>query len=181
MHDALLRIIRDRPVSQITVSELCRAASIHRTTFYKHYSTVTEFVQSLFSEADDLLGERGQAAADSPDPCRVAGTRVLEAVISRRAIYRGLLGPEGDPAFQRLMLDRLAERFAGAVSATAPRGGLPVPPDVAGAALAGAIMGVAEHAVRSDTADVEGALQMWLACVPDWCARDGTGPGAEPA
>lgn len=38
--DALLVLLRDKNLSQITVSELCEAADINRKSFYNHYADI---------------------------------------------------------------------------------------------------------------------------------------------
>lgn len=44
--DALVIKLNDTPYSEVSISELCRAADISRMTFYRHFSTKDEVVES---------------------------------------------------------------------------------------------------------------------------------------
>lgn len=52
IQDALVELLRDKPISKVSVSELCALADVNRTTFYKHYTT-----------QDDVLREVGERIA----------------------------------------------------------------------------------------------------------------------
>ena len=39
LKEALLDLLKDKPIDAVTVSELCQMAQINRTTFYRHYET----------------------------------------------------------------------------------------------------------------------------------------------
>jgi len=38
LKEALMKLLEEKPLEQINVSELCRVADINRATFYKHYA-----------------------------------------------------------------------------------------------------------------------------------------------
>ena len=52
---ALLSLLNQKDVSQITVSELTEKAAISRKTFYLHYSSVDEALQELENEIEQWL------------------------------------------------------------------------------------------------------------------------------
>ena len=65
IEECFLKLLEEKPVSKITVTELCRMAEINRATFYKHYldipdlmekmeTRIFEGIHSLFYECDDL-------------------------------------------------------------------------------------------------------------------------------
>lgn len=47
---SFLRLLEQKPVSQITVTELCQLAQINRATFYKHYLDVYHLQEFLETE-----------------------------------------------------------------------------------------------------------------------------------
>ena len=57
--DAMMRLIRQKPYAQISVSELCGKAGINRSTFYKHYGSqmdvYEEMEQDFFDAALQML------------------------------------------------------------------------------------------------------------------------------
>ena len=182
LHAALLRLIEDRPIAQVTVSELCREADIHRTTFYKHYSDVPDFVRQQFAPIlDELIGiplNSRFSYEETPRVYREAATRVFAAVVGERAVYRRLLGREGDPGSQRALLDGLIARFTSAAENCLRFTGAPVDPEAAGAAMAGAALLLAERLAHGESTDVDSAVDAWLDCLPGWFAGGwGNRPG----
>ena len=43
----LLALLEQKPVRDITVLELCKIANVNRTTFYKYYKDVDDFIFTL--------------------------------------------------------------------------------------------------------------------------------------
>lgn len=178
LHRAVLRIMEDKPISDISVAELCREAAIHRTTFYKHYATVSEFVGQVFADVvDDLIaippGSRF-GFEETVRAYREAVVRVFSAVLDDRATYRRLLGPDGDLRFQRAMVDGLTGRFTSAAENCLRWSKADVDPEAAGAAIAGATMMVAERVALSEGTDLDVMVDLWRSTLPGWFA-DGWG------
>lgn len=47
LEDALLRLLKTKPLSSITVTELCKAANVSRSTFYVHFANVADVYRDL--------------------------------------------------------------------------------------------------------------------------------------
>lgn len=45
-----LNLLKEKDISRISVSEICKRAEIHRTTFYVHYKDVTDLMEHLVTE-----------------------------------------------------------------------------------------------------------------------------------
>lgn len=45
-----LELLREKKIGEITVSEICRRADIHRTTFYGHFDDVYDLMQNMVEE-----------------------------------------------------------------------------------------------------------------------------------
>lgn len=54
LKDALLRLLKKKPLDKINITELCREAGINRATFYRHYAlprdVLTEIQEDFFKE-----------------------------------------------------------------------------------------------------------------------------------
>lgn len=50
IHQALLHLLQNKPLTHIKVTELCKAANINRGTFYFHYEEVGDVFKELFQE-----------------------------------------------------------------------------------------------------------------------------------
>ncbi len=53
----LLKLLREKPLSQITVYELCKVSEINRTTFYKYYGSQEELLNEIESDFLHQLDE----------------------------------------------------------------------------------------------------------------------------
>ncbi len=48
--DALYDLMLEKPFEQISVTDICRKAMVHRTTFYKHFEDKYQLLRMLFLE-----------------------------------------------------------------------------------------------------------------------------------
>lgn len=60
---SFLELLKEKPVSKITVTELCSKAQINRATFYKHYLDIPDLLEKLEEELFNQIREmfRNQA------------------------------------------------------------------------------------------------------------------------
>ena len=56
LKEALLRLLRDKPVNKITVKEVCQLADLNRATFYAHYSDCFDLLDCIEKELVDAFG-----------------------------------------------------------------------------------------------------------------------------
>ena len=61
LHNAMLKLIKDKPLQKISISELCQEAGINRSTFYKYYGSQYD----LFEEMQQKFIEKINAAMRS--------------------------------------------------------------------------------------------------------------------
>lgn len=62
---SFLELLKEKPVSKITVTELCNIAQINRATFYKHYLDIPDLLEKLEEELfDQIRGMFRNQAAD---------------------------------------------------------------------------------------------------------------------
>ena len=47
MKNALLELLEQKELSNISVTAICEIADIHRSTFYKYYSTPTDLLREI--------------------------------------------------------------------------------------------------------------------------------------
>ncbi len=57
LSDALLELLKTKPIEKITPTELCRAATINRNTFYTHYKSTSEVLDEIENELLDTVDE----------------------------------------------------------------------------------------------------------------------------
>lgn len=95
IREAFLACLAEKPVSKITVKELCEMAEINRATFYKHYADPFDLLDKLEGEAlawlEDKLGES--------DFQRDMTLTVLRSLSDEGNPYHALSSANGDPGF----------------------------------------------------------------------------------
>ena len=47
LKEAIIRLLREKELKQITITELCREAEINRITFYRHYQTPRDVLEEI--------------------------------------------------------------------------------------------------------------------------------------
>lgn len=47
LREGLLRCLKEKPLSRITISDLCRESGVNRATFYNHYSTPAMILREI--------------------------------------------------------------------------------------------------------------------------------------
>jgi AcrR family transcriptional regulator len=110
--EALMAELSMRPFEEITVTEICERAMVHRTTFYKHYEDKYALLEQGMRQMYDTLVAQAQHLAPSaftlenPPPYFV---RLFEHVAEHEPFYRLMLCGEGVGRFQRLVKAYVAE------------------------------------------------------------------------
>jgi AcrR family transcriptional regulator len=110
--EALLAEMSERAFEDITVTDICERAMVHRTTFYKHYEDKYALLEQGMRQMYDELVDKAQHAPpsafslDDPPPYFI---RLFEHVAERQQFYRLMLCGEGVPRFQRLIKNYVAD------------------------------------------------------------------------
>lgn len=63
--ESLLKLLTERSINKVTVTDICREASINRNTFYSHYANPFELLATIES---DLYEEIKQVVINSSNP-----------------------------------------------------------------------------------------------------------------
>ncbi|MCZ0997489.1 TetR-like C-terminal domain-containing protein [Streptomyces mirabilis] len=155
---ALIDLVEERDLSQISVADVVDRAEVNRSTFYAHYEDVHELAEAACtSMIDDLIGvvlALGPTRAnpsnppEDPDPSLTA---FFSHFAEHAGLYRSLLGPTGSARVIEHVRRRTmaAAHSSGQLPTTddtpAPdtAGSSDVPHDVPSAFVAGALIGVA--------------------------------------
>lgn len=99
---AFLELLKEKDISHISVSEICRKAGIHRTTFYVHYQDVADLMDHLkaemYRQIMDMFVEEGKGMR--PDGFR----QLFELVARHREFFVSLQETAGrlDLTYERL-------------------------------------------------------------------------------
>ena len=95
-------LLKNNNLKKITVLDLCKESKINRTTFYKYYLDVDDYVKKL---EDNLLEELKSEVIDINRNYLITYiSKILEKIKSTKDIYPILLGKNGDKFFLRKIL-----------------------------------------------------------------------------
>jgi len=109
--EALMAELSERAFEEITVTDICERAMVHRTTFYKHYEDKYALLEQGMRQMYDALVAGAQHAPPSafteanPPPYFI---QLFEHVAEHEQFYRLMLCGEGFGRFQKLVKDYIA-------------------------------------------------------------------------
>lgn len=110
LRESLVRLLAQKTVAQVSVTELCEMADINRATFYAHYSDPQDLLRSIESELiDDINTFLATFSFDGGDAPVGLLQQVFSYIKENHQVCAVLLADNGDIAFQR--------KVAGIVSA----------------------------------------------------------------
>jgi len=103
IRESLVALMRQYPISRISIKMLCERAGINRSTFYAHYSDVYDL---LYQIQQEIIGElsahiSGNAFSEQTKLTVQALEHILGYAKSNAALFEVLLSENGDFAFQR--------------------------------------------------------------------------------
>lgn len=118
----LYLLMREKPVDAISPTELCRRADINRNTFYSHYYSARELLESIENELFEQIvsSMNGNIMKESVHELL---RRVCAALQERREDCEALFSQNGDSVF----LDRLMELGRGWMIAEWAKRGIRAP------------------------------------------------------
>ncbi len=152
LQNALIQLVEDRELGQISVADLAERAGVSRSTFYDHYRDVHELAEAACtSMIDELIESLPVLGPGLPEEDETQSLRAFFANLAEHAgLYRSLLGPQGSAR----VIDHLRRRTTTTVHIAVRRAAAgstqrdstssaDVPHDVPAAFTAGALIGVA--------------------------------------
>lgn len=110
IYQALIQLSKHKPVREVTVSEICRTASINRSTFYLHYQDISDLISEfrqtniydfIDSVKEKKLHPRTIDLSDSPTTFIDYEdlVKTIQHAQTEKDIVSMLLGKNGDPDF----------------------------------------------------------------------------------
>ena len=98
LRESLLELMREKPISKITPTELCRRAGINRNTFYTHYRSAEDLLSSV-EEAffDKVRGSLERLGSGLSTSALIA--EICVAIAENFDLSRILLSENGDTRF----------------------------------------------------------------------------------
>ena len=178
LQTGLWELLRDHELADISVSELCRQAGVHRTTFYGHHRNIFDFAASVYAGLVDRLGTvdldqrgTGRTVAEIGELYVESIRQILQHTKQEQRVYRALFHTE---TFLGVLVEDLRMRFVLALDVWRAHGVLPdLNREATAGYLGGAYASWFEQWVISDDDDAEAWLASLRTLLPSWWPRDG--------
>ena len=108
LKNALMALLKEKPMEKISVYELCAAAQINRTTFYKYYGSPYD----LLADAEgDCFNKLQELLSDSTADGRDSLCRVLDALLAEEENFKILINALPDKDFSDKLFNLPAIRM----------------------------------------------------------------------
>ncbi|GAB6900887.1 TetR/AcrR family transcriptional regulator [Kineosporia succinea] len=186
LHQAVLRLAEERPVTQVSVSELAREAGVHRSTFYEHASSPDDLLrQALLADLDQLREEMiADTTRDLADVVNQVTMGVMRHIERNIPIYRRDLAYTSEVGLRsmlgahflesgRLLLELARKRVE------VPVDGIPdeVAADIAARMVADGTVGAIAGWLERPELGIDDFMRIYREMVPQWWPLNGAPQG----
>ncbi|WP_440709400.1 TetR/AcrR family transcriptional regulator [Herbiconiux sp. YIM B11900] len=157
---ALRESLREHPLDTLTVSALCRAAGVQRTSFYTHFESVAELLTAMLTEGIDALLDvpdaPGLGIADLADEFQRTLVAAFELVVTERLLFRAAFASDASAPLRRSLTTMFDARLDRALQIWATHGAAQdVDAPVARAFAAGGLTASVEAWALATSTDAE--------------------------
>ncbi len=102
LKNALIKLLKEKPLEKITIYELCAEAQLNRVTFYKYYGSqfelLTDIENDCFRKLEEILSDNDSDGED----CLC---RMLEALLADEDHFKVLINALPDKDFSTKLFD----------------------------------------------------------------------------
>ncbi len=123
MFVAFGKLLQSRPINQVSITSIIKAASINRSTFYLYYSDIDAFVNDLENRLLDYISDKQsdqlriaiEATSREPsfDNAYPVFLSITRSIKDNFQLFQALTSPNGDSAFiEKLELSMGSTLFA---------------------------------------------------------------------
>lgn len=111
LRTALLRLLEQKPLEDITVRDICEFAAVGYTTFFRHHPSKESLLDEVAAEQIQRLVDLSLTAAENSEDSRAASIALFTYVNEHRKLWSTLLNG-GAEAAMRAELLRIAREIA---------------------------------------------------------------------
>ncbi len=112
LRESLIMLLQKKPISRITVKELCELADINRATFYTHYTDQFDLLRKVSDELiADITSYVDSGLKEGETGLMPMLTMIFEYLDKNSEFCRVLLGMNVDIDFQTYVMQIIKERI----------------------------------------------------------------------
>jgi AcrR family transcriptional regulator len=100
LKESLMELLKNRPISNITIKEICEEADINRSTFYSHYSSQYDLLNAIEEEfIEDMVSTLNQYNFSKEEEALMMTEKILEYIAKKPDVCQILLSENSDVHF----------------------------------------------------------------------------------
>lgn len=105
LKQSLMQLLKEKPISTITVKEVCEVADINRSTFYSHFKDQFDLLNQIEGEIiEDMNKTLSKYNYNKEEEALQMTEKLLEYVAANSDVCRTLLSEHGDANFQKRVM-----------------------------------------------------------------------------
>ncbi|MDQ0207368.1 TetR/AcrR family transcriptional regulator [Alkalicoccobacillus murimartini] len=106
LKDAIIQLLKEKPITSITVKELCLLADINRSTFYGHYTDQYDLLDKISEEVvEDMYQTLNQYNFNKEEEALQMTEKILEYVADKSDLCQVLLSENVDSTFKKQVME----------------------------------------------------------------------------
>lgn len=105
LKDSLMRLLKEKSISSITVKEICELADINRSTFYSHYSDQYDLLTQIEEEIiQDMNETLTNYHLDQSEKTLLMTEKIIEYIAENSDVCETLFSEHGDSNFKKRVM-----------------------------------------------------------------------------
>ncbi|MBT2685066.1 TetR-like C-terminal domain-containing protein [Bacillus sp. ISL-37] len=102
LKESLMELLKNKPISNITIKEICELADINRSTFYSHYSSQFDLLNAIEEEfIEDMVLTLNHYNFSKEEEALMMTEKILEYIAKKPDVCQMLLSENSDVHFQK--------------------------------------------------------------------------------
>ncbi|WP_229683258.1 TetR/AcrR family transcriptional regulator [Virgibacillus oceani] len=111
LKDSIMKLLKEKQISAVTVKEICELADINRSTFYAHFSDQFNLLEQIEEELiEDMSMYLSSYNFEKEDDALKMTEKLIEYFASKKDECQTLLNENSDSSFQQKVMV-VAHRF----------------------------------------------------------------------
>lgn len=97
-----MALLKEKPISSLTIKEICELADLNRSTFYAHFSSQYDLLNAIEEEfIEDMVSTLNQYNFSKEEDALKMTEKILEYIAKNSDVCQMLLGENSDIHFQK--------------------------------------------------------------------------------
>ena len=92
LKDALISLMKEKPLHSISIKKICETADVNRSTFYNHYETQFELYDDILSDVSDDIGDIMHSVREKNGTAVDTLTDIFRYAENNRDLFLVILG-----------------------------------------------------------------------------------------